>query len=123
MTSSNYGLKRQHNYVSQKSSLNNSITLLDSKSIDKLMNYNQNMLTSKNYEPLNNSLKFHGHSTSNENTSNTTLLNSKINSNNVSTDNFALSNYMSFPEKNALLSAENDSQQNSNPLKFALNSK
>merc|ERR1712054_656851 len=70
MTSNNYGLKRQHNYASQKSSLNNSVTLLDSKSINTLMNYNQNVSTSSKNSPLNNSFKFHGHSESINTTNN-----------------------------------------------------
>jgi hypothetical protein len=123
ITSSNYGLKRQHNYASQKSSLNNSVTLLDSKSINTLMNYNQNISPSNDNALLNNSLKFHNHSTNNSNTSNSLSLNNKINEINNSKENLSLSNYMAFSSKNSLLSAENDSQQVSNPLKYALNSK
>jgi hypothetical protein len=122
MTSNNYGLKRQHNYASQKSSLNNSVTLLDSKSINTLMSYNQNVSPSNNNALLNNSLKFHNHSTNNTNTNNSLVLNNKINEIN-NKENLSLSNYMAFSSKNSLLSAENDSQQVSNPLKYALNAK
>jgi hypothetical protein len=123
MTSSSYGLKRQHNYVSQKSSLSNSVTLLDSKSIDTLMNYNQNTSATEKYTPLSNSFKFHNHSSNKQSTNNSFTLNSKINSINSNKENLSLTNYMAFSEKNSLLSAENDSQQVLNPLKFALNNK
>merc|ERR1712023_468699 len=123
ITSTNYGLKRQHNFTSQKSSLNNSITLLDSKSIDTLMNYNQNVSTSSKNSPLNNSFKFHGHSESINTTNNSSVLSTKINPQQINKENLSLNNYISFPSKNSILSAENDSQQMTNPLKYALNSK
>jgi hypothetical protein len=123
MTTANYGLKRQHNYASQKSSLNNSVTLLDSKSINALMSYNQNTPSSNDNSLLNNSLKFHNHSSNIMNTKNSITLNNKINEINPNKENLSLSNYMSFSSKNSLLSAENDSQQVTNPLKYALNSK
>jgi hypothetical protein len=123
ITSTNYGLKRQHNFTSQKSSLNNSTTLLDSKSINTLMNYNQNISPRQKYSPLNNSFKFHEHSMSIDNTVDSSTLSTKINSLQSNKENFSLNNYTSFPSKNSLLSAENDSQQISNPLKYALNSK
>merc|ERR1739838_1281900 len=123
LSSSNYGLKRQHNFTSQKSSLNNSTSLLDSKSMNTLMSYNQNITSTKTYEPLDNSSKFHNHSSATETTNNSVILNNKLNSTNPSKENFSLTSYMSFPEKNSLVAAETDSQQVSNPLKFALNSK
>jgi hypothetical protein len=123
LSATNYGLKRQHNYTSQKSSLNNSLTLLDSKSIQTLMNYNQNLSFKDSSAPLNNSFKFHEHSANLNNTNNSLVLNNKINSVNTVKDNFSLNNYSSFASKNALLSAENDSQQFTNPLKYSLNSK
>jgi hypothetical protein len=86
------------------------------------MSYNQNVSPSNNNALLNNSLKFHNHSTNNTNTNNSLVLNNKINEIN-NKENLSLSNYMAFSSKNSLLSAENDSQQVSNPLKYALNAK
>jgi hypothetical protein len=123
VTTNNYGLKRQHNYTSQKSSLTNSVTLLDSKSINTLMSYNQNLATNNDYKVLNNSFKFYNHSSTTDSTNNSLVLSNKINHHNSLKENSSLTNYISFPIKNSLLSAENDSQQVTNPLKFSLNSK
>lgn len=121
--SSNYGLKRQHVYTSQKSSLNNSSTLLDSKGVNSLMSYNQSIVTPNSNDMLNNNAKFYQHSPSLEVTSSSTTLNTKLNTHLSDKANFSITSHLAFPEKVALLSAENDSAQVSNPLKYALNSK
>lgn len=123
ITSNNYGLKRQHNLVSQKSSLNNSSSLLDKNSLDVMMKYNHDVKSGNNNTLVNNTLKYHNHPTSIEATQNTSIINTKLNTTELNKDNLSLTSYLSFLEKNSLLTAENDSTQLNNPLKYALNSK
>jgi hypothetical protein len=123
LNSSNYGLKRQHVFTSQKSSLNNSATLLDAKGFNSLMSYNQSILNSNSSNILSNNTKFYQHLPSLEVTSASTTLNTKLNKGLENKSSFSLTSHAAFPEKPALLSAENDSTQISNPLKYALNTK
>jgi hypothetical protein len=123
ITSNNYGLKRQHNLVSQKSSLNNSSSLLDKNSLDMMMHYNHDVKPTKTNSLINNTLKYHNHSSSIEATPNTSTINTKLNTPDFNKNNLSLASYLAFLEKNSLLTAENDSTQLTNPLKYALNSK
>jgi hypothetical protein len=122
LDASSYGIKRQHNFTSRQSLLNNSNSHLDSKSIETYISYNQNM---ENYKPdkLNNSVKFHNHTPATNTTNSTLNLVNKLNTNNPLKNDLSLPNYLAFIDKNILLSAENDSASNTNPLKFALHNK
>ena len=119
----NYGIKRQHNYVSRQSLLNNSNTFMDSKSLNTFMSYNHGTSAESKNTPLTNSLKFHNHSPALGATTSSNSLNKKLNSTNQSTQGLSLANYLSFLDKTTLISAETDSAQTSNPLKYALNNK
>jgi len=122
LTSVNYGLKRQHNFTSKSALLNNSNTHIDSKSFKTLLNYNNGVSMETNPKLFSNSTAFHNHSTVLKSSPITMNIHSKVNLLN-NNSNFSLMNYLSFLEKNSLLSAENDSLQNTNPLKVSLNSK
>jgi hypothetical protein len=122
LTTSSYGIKRQHNFSSKSALLNNSNTYIDTKSFKTLLNYNNGIETSTNSKLFSNSAPFHNHSTAFKSSPITMNIHSKVNSNNI-IPNFSLMNYLAFLEKNSLLSAENDAAQNTNPLKVSLNSK
>jgi hypothetical protein len=122
LTTSSYGIKRQHNFSSKSALLNNSNTHIDAKSFKTLLEYNNGIGASTNTKLFSNSTPFHNHSTTFKSSPITTNIHSKLNSNNT-TSNFSLMNYLTFLEKNSLLSAENDATQNTNPLKVSLNSK
>jgi hypothetical protein len=79
----------------------------------------------ENYKPdkLNNSVKFHNHTPATNTTNSTLNLVNKLNTNNPLKNDLSLPNYLAFIDKNILLSAENDSASNTNPLKFALHNK
>lgn len=123
ITSFNYGLRRQHNFTSQKSLLNNSLSLLDEKGINRMTKYNYNILPKSIQTPLNNSIKFQNHSALIETTKTGLTINNKLNSHNLNNSNLFLSTYLAFLKKNSLLSTENDSLHLLNPLKSSLNSK
>jgi hypothetical protein len=123
LTTSNYAIKRQHNYTSKKSLLNNSSTLLDSKSVNTMLNYNYNLTPNLNLSHSLNDFKFHNRKNSLISSATTSTINSKLNQLSNSKDNLDLLHYLSFLDKNSLLSSENDSVQLSNPLKYALNNK
>jgi len=122
-TTGNYGLKRQHNFASQKSLLNNSSSLLDNASLNVMMEYNHGLAPSQNNNPINNSLKFHNHDTGLNSTPSSITLNKKLNETSNLKNNLSLASYLSFVDKNSLLAAENDSTQLTNPLKYTLNTK
>jgi hypothetical protein len=123
LTANSYGLKRQHNFVSQKSLLNNSSSLMDKKGLDMMMKYNHDVRPSPQSTLSTNALKYHNHPSSLNTTPLSASINTKLNSLTDNKNNLSLSSYLAFLEKNSLLSAENDSPQVSNPLKYALNSK
>jgi hypothetical protein len=123
LTANSYGLKRQHNFVSQKSLLNNSSSLMDKKGLDMMMKYNHDVQPSSQSTLSTNALKYHNHPNSLNTTPVSASINTKLNSLTDNKNNLSLSSYLAFLEKNSLLSAENDSPQVSNPLKYALNSK
>jgi hypothetical protein len=117
-----YSIKRQHNFTSHQSLLNNSNNRLDSKSIETYIFYNQNM---ENYKPdkLNNSVKFRNHTPATNATNSTLSLVNKLNTINPLKNDLSLPNYSAFIDKNILLSVENDSVSNTNPLKFTFHNK
>ena len=122
INSVNYKSNRQHNYVSRQSLLTNSNSYLDSKSLEAFMSYSANV---KNTKPstLNNDLKFYNHNSTQNSTTSSIALNTKLNLNNPFKNDLSLTNYLSFIDKNSLLSSENDANQSSNPLKYVLNNK
>lgn len=123
VSTSNYGIKRQHNYVSRQSLLNNSSTFMDSKGLDTFMTYNHDVSSKTSSAPLSNALKFHNHTSATSATALSSDLNKKLNTTNQSAQSLSLVNYLSFLDKTSLLASENDSTQTVNPLKFALNNK
>jgi hypothetical protein len=123
MTTSNYGIKRQHNYSSKQALLNNSSTYLDPKGFNIFMGYNNDVNVTKTNVLIDNSLKTHKHSSPLKSTSSTLSFHNKLNLNNQNAHDLSLTNYLSFLEKNSLLAAENDNNQSTNPLKAALNHK
>jgi hypothetical protein len=122
LTTSSYGLKRQHNFSSKSTLLNNSNTYIDTKSFKHLLKYNNGLSETATRKLPSNSTAFHNHETTLKSLPTTLGSYSKLNSLNTSND-FSLMNYLSFLEKNSLLSAESDAVQNYNPLKSSINTK
>jgi hypothetical protein len=121
-----YGTKRQHNYSSMASLTNNSNSLMDNKSLKMLLDYNHAINSNNNALDLNSSIKLAETKSDSFATENTAVLNSKLNdmlNTNTVKSNDPIKNYVNFLNKNSLLSAENDSKQFKNPLKYALNQK
>jgi heme/copper-type cytochrome/quinol oxidase subunit 2 len=122
-----YGMDRQHTYTSLSSVLPNFSTLVDTKSVNKFVNYtlgynncNNNSLLSINrfdYENPNNTSGKLETSIDNLNT----LLKLQPSTGNVNAADF--SSFIKIPNFASVLSAENDSKQYSNAFKFLLNSK
>jgi hypothetical protein len=123
LTTSSYGIKRQHNYSSRQALLNSTNSHIDSKSFNTLMDYNNNIAMNKTNNAVSTNFKSHLHAPSLTNSTNTLNLYHKVNLNNQNANEFALTNYLSFIEKNSLLAAENDANQGTNPLKSVLNHK
>jgi asparagine N-glycosylation enzyme membrane subunit Stt3 len=120
-----YGTKRQHNYSSMASLTNNYNSLIDNKSLKMLLDYNQ-AITMNNTLDLNSTIKLSNTTSNSFATPNTIVLNSKLNdilNANTIKGNDPIKNYINFLNKNSLLTAENDSKQFKNPLKYALNQK
>jgi hypothetical protein len=122
LTVNNYGLKRQHNYTSQKSALNNSNTLLDSKSVDKMMSYNYGISNSNN-STSENTFKFYNNKSPLPTTTSTIMLNNTLSNATSTKVNLSINSNSSFDEKPSFLNSENDNNQLTNPLKYALNNK
>jgi hypothetical protein len=123
LKTNNYSIKRQHNYASQKSLLNNTTTFLDTKGVDTMLHYNYGLSPQINKDPSINNLKFHNRKPSLEASLSTPSLNTKLNQLSSTKSNLSLTSYLSFLEKNSLISSENDSAQLHNPLKYSLNNK
>jgi collagenase-like PrtC family protease len=123
LSTSNYAIKRQHNYTSKKSLLNNSSTLLDSKSVNTMLSYNYNLSSNLNQDHSLNGFKFHNRKNSLLSSATAPTINNKLNQLGNSKNNLDILHYLSFLDKNSLLSSENDSAQVNNPLKYALNNK
>jgi hypothetical protein len=122
LTTSNYGLKRQHNFSSKATLLNNNNTHLDTKSFNNLLKYNNSVEEITNKKLPSHSMAFHNHEATLKSLPTTLGSYSKLNSFNTNS-NFSLMNYLSFLDKNSLLGAETDAAQNSNPLKSSINNK
>jgi hypothetical protein len=87
------------------------------------MDYNNNIVVDKAKNSVTTNFKSHSHAPSLTTSTNTLNLYNKVNLNNQNANEFALTNYLSFIEKNSLLAAENDANQGTNPLKSVLNNK
>lgn len=123
VSTSTYATKRQHNYASRQTLLNNSNTYLDSRGFETLMSYNNSVSTNYNYKGGLNNAKFSNHESSTNARALSDNLQYKINAENSDSSAFTLNNYLSFLNKTSLLLAENDTNQSTNPLKTALNTK
>jgi hypothetical protein len=123
LNTSSYGIKRQHGYTSRQALLNNSTTYLDNKSFNTLIDYNNSISVNKSNTLDSNKQKFFNHTSSLSSSTLGNDLSSKVNFGNSDSHKLPLLNYLTFTEKNSLLSAENDSPQSQNPLKSALNNK
>jgi hypothetical protein len=123
LNTSSYGIKRQHDYSSRQSLLNNSNTYLDNKGFDLLTDYNNSITQPKTTNLISNSQKFFNHTPTLTSSALANDLSLKINTSNSDNHKFSLTSYLAFIEKNSLLSAENDAPQSTNPLKSALNNK
>lgn len=123
-----YGTKRQHNFASSSSLTNNSNSLMDSKGLKTLLDYNHSVSSSTGGKSvdLNQSIKLGGRNSESFTTVNTSTINTKLNdvvNSNAIKSNDVMKNYTDFVSKNSLLSSENDSKQFKNPMKYALNQK
>jgi hypothetical protein len=99
---------------------------MDNKSLKMLLDYNHTIDSNNNALDLNSSIKLAETKSDSFATENTAVLNSKLNdmlNTNTVKSNDPIKNYVNFLNKNSLLSAENDSKQFKNPLKYALNQK
>jgi hypothetical protein len=120
-----YGMDRQHNYTSLATTLPAFSTLLDNNSVNRFFSYNfNNTSTSKTQNNLDlNRLSYNS-------SSNTATTENLINNyskllpqtyNRLNSLDFLL--FLKLPNSFSVLGAENDSKQQSNPFKFALNSR
>jgi hypothetical protein len=88
-----------------------------------MLGYNYNLTSNLNTEHSLNNFKFHNRKNSLLSSASTPIINSKLNQFGSNKTNLDLLPYLSFLDKNSLLSSENDSVQLNNPLKYALNNK
>jgi len=117
-----YGMDRQHNYTSLNSTLPMFSTLIDKGSVDKFFSYNLNTLNNNiNSTSLNRLSYSDNKGIAYENIINNfnKLLPTTFNRLN----NLDFSIFLKLPNTFSVLSAENDSKQYSNPLKYSLNLK
>jgi len=120
LKSGSYETLRQNNFMTSKSHGSNFSTVMDNKSVDKLVSY---YLEGKDYKDNswnNHSSKLNNRlselSNSNNLTSNLLLNYSNLNPTH-------LKDVFSFPTKASILSSESDSKQNSNNFKYLLSTK
>jgi hypothetical protein len=116
-------MDRQHNYTSLNSTLPMFSTLIDKGSIDKFFSYNLNI---KNNNLNSISLNRLSYDNTNSNIYTESIVNNlnkllPSSLNKVNTLDF--STFLNIPNTFSVLSAENDSKQYSNPLKYSLNLK
>jgi hypothetical protein len=124
LKSSSYGTTRQHNYSSIKSLNNTFLSKMETKNIDKFLDYNTTYNRKNNPQ---NSANFNDYSTQNT-YGRTSELNSydrlgeiSINLNSPKTAMF--DQFLKTPNKTTLLGSESDGKQLSNPLKYLLGGK
>jgi hypothetical protein len=116
-----YGMDRQHNYTSLNSTLPMFSTLIDNNSIDKFFSYN---LNTKNKNIDSTSLNRLSYNTNNSELESTiTNFNKLLPLNFKRLNGLDFSVFLNLPNTFSVLSAENDSKQYSNPLKYSLNLK
>jgi hypothetical protein len=122
-----YGMDRQHAYTSLNSSLPMSTTLMDTQSFNKFSSYNLGQVTNNQLNPLSiNRFDYKTSLPTKVNTGDNLLsYNNNLMSslNTTSLRDFDFSFFLKTPNNLAILGAENDSKQYSNPLKYALNLK
>jgi len=116
-----YGMDRQHNYTSLNSTLPMFSTLIDNNSIDKFFSYN---LNTKNNNIGSTSLNRLAYNTNNSELESTiTNFNKLLPLYFKRLNGLDFSVFLNLPNTFSVLSAENDSKQYSNPLKYSLNLK
>jgi hypothetical protein len=106
--STNYGIRRQHNYNSLMSIQNLSNSVLDKKSVNKYYNYNLNY--NKSFENLEYSNLYNLES----------KINNFLNKTNFINKNMKFLNYIHFPDLNTFLNRYSDSKQFANLFKYNL---
>jgi hypothetical protein len=119
-----YGMDRQHNYTSLSSTLPMFSTLLDQGSVTKCIDYNFNTNPSNKTLLGSNRLNYDSVQKSDSSLENiisnyNKLLPLKL----TSLNQFDFSTFLNLPNVFAVLGAENDSKQYSNPFKYSLNLK
>jgi hypothetical protein len=121
---SSYGTMRQHNYSSTKSLTNSFSSKMETKNIDKFLNYNTS-LNKSNINPQNNNFKDYS-------SQNTYSRNSELNSfnklNEVSSslnhsNSPLFEQFLKYTNKISFMGAESDSKQLANPLKYLFSNK
>jgi hypothetical protein len=119
LDSLNYGTFRQHNYISSKSLNNNFLSKIDSKNINKFLNYNYNInYNSKSSVNDLSNIKLHNRNSKN----NFLKVNEMVNTLNLS-KNKLYTQFLNYPTKTSLLNSENDAKQYNNTIKYNLNLK
>jgi len=116
-----YGTFRQHNYNSSKSLNNSFTTLLDTKSVDKFLNYNYNLVNNPSSNLDVSQIEGVFRLQKNSKPSNLVSLNHVLNSSNTSNTSLNLEKLLYYPSYINLLSSENDAKQFKNPFKYLLN--
>jgi hypothetical protein len=123
-TSYNYGMDRQHNFTSQNSLLPSNSTLIDDKSVNRFFSYNFNLQNNSNgkninYSPSVNRLSYDtlgSKSQANDVYNYYNLINNSF----KKTLDSDFSFFLKTPSILSIMSAESDSKQYNNLLKYSL---
>jgi hypothetical protein len=117
---SSYGTLRQHNYSSLSSTTNSFNSLLDQKSLNRFLEYNNDLDTTPQFNNTTFDLVSRG-DVLKTNSNSIRMLNS-IDTNTLS-NNQSLNKFMNYPTVTSLLDAENDAKHIQNPFKYLLANK
>lgn len=117
-----YGTFRQHNYSSLSSTTNSFSSLLDSRSLNKFLEYNTETSNDAKTTPINYNLSTAPRESVLSTNSNTLRLQT-LTDTNSSQANYALNKLLNYPTTTSLLNSETDAKQTKNPFRYLLNNR
>jgi hypothetical protein len=117
-----YGTFRQHNYSSLSATTNSFNSLLDSRSLNKFLEYNTETSIGEANSPMNYNLNTAPREAVLKTNSNTLRLQNLTDTNMPKTD-YSFSKLLNYPSSTSLLNAETDSKHVKNSFKYLLNNR
>lgn len=117
-----YGTFRQHNYSSLSATTNSFNSLLDSRSLNKFLEYNTETTLGEAASPMSYNLNTAPRESVLKTNSNTLRL-QNLTDLDTAKSNYSFSKLLNYPSSTALLNAETDAKQVKNTFKYLLNTR